>query len=175
MIVASHLVVHGIMKTGGSEAYEAWKQGTLFNRVFSAFFTAGGDVGVGIFFIISGYFLSTSSKVRRLNKLFKKILYFAALTIIVSLMGNTLIGDITVSEVFSTILPVSNNTWWFISVYVLLIIMSPAINELLNDINDRQLLYLVIVLWMLWQIIAKAIDATYYELVRGISFYMLIS
>ena len=56
MIVASHYAVHGI-------GFDNWTTGSLVNRWCIAFFFSGGEIGVALFFMISGYFLIIKEKI----------------------------------------------------------------------------------------------------------------
>lgn len=61
MVVMSHYAFWGIMDGNANEAYMIWRQGTMVNKIISSTMVLG-NVGVGIFFLISGYFLITREK-----------------------------------------------------------------------------------------------------------------
>ena len=57
MIIASHYEAHGIeMLAVEGEAWRRWAEGNLPNRAFTAFLNPGGEVGVALLFMITGYF-----------------------------------------------------------------------------------------------------------------------
>ena len=57
MIIASHYAAHGIeMLAVEGEAWRRWAEGSLPNRAFTAFLNPGGEVGVALLFMITGYF-----------------------------------------------------------------------------------------------------------------------
>lgn len=57
MIVGHHMAVHGIYHvTAGENAYSVYSMGTQLNKAFTSLFAPGGEIGVAIFFMITGYF-----------------------------------------------------------------------------------------------------------------------
>lgn len=57
MIVGHHMAVHGIYHvTAGENAYNVYSMGTQLNKAFTSLFAPGGEIGVAIFFMITGYF-----------------------------------------------------------------------------------------------------------------------
>jgi peptidoglycan/LPS O-acetylase OafA/YrhL len=58
MIIAHHFAGHGIQHDlEGSTAYVIWRNGSLLNKIVDCLFAPGGKIGVGIFFMLTGYFL----------------------------------------------------------------------------------------------------------------------
>lgn len=58
MIIGHHLVVHGIQKFSG----EAISYGNIINKIFINILNCGGEVGVALFFMITGFFLCKKEK-----------------------------------------------------------------------------------------------------------------
>lgn len=57
MIIGHHLAFHGIQHgLVDRNAYEAYNAGSLVNKIVVAFLNTGGQIGVALFFMITGYF-----------------------------------------------------------------------------------------------------------------------
>lgn len=58
-IVVHHYMVHGVQHVLSSDmiAKSSWLLGSNINRIFTIIFEPAGAIGVGIFFMLSGYFM----------------------------------------------------------------------------------------------------------------------
>ena len=118
-------------------------------------------VGVNCFVLISGYFL--------INGTFKckKIWQISLTTIFYSLslfLIYSAIYEFTISNMIPSILPISMSTYWFITVYIILYLLSPYINVLCNSLSQKQHLMLIVILVLVFSVwkcvlpIAETID-----------------
>lgn len=82
MIVASHYVYFGVMRIGESDA-SLWLSGSLAHKLFSCFLLLG-ELGVALFFMISGYFLIEKNKFSVFKIAFKTVFYSIFLGIILA-------------------------------------------------------------------------------------------
>ena len=175
MIVFSHLAGHGVMAVTTGHAYVRWAEGSLLNRLFTAFFIGGGDTAVGAFFIITGFFMIEAVNQRKLTPLISQVVFYGILStvvlVVLRFMGidNTNITDVAM-ELF---VPVSGNVWWFISSYVLLCASSSYINTTAKQWSKKKYLMYLAVLWILWMSIGKVLDAPYYAVGRAVWFYLV--
>ncbi len=110
-------------------------------------------IAVDVFMIISGYFLITSNK-RNLWKpieLIFQLLFFSALRYIVN---SYMTGNIEASGILRSIVP--NN--FFIMLYITVILLSPYINILINNLNDQNRRRFMLTLFIAFSIYSTAID-----------------
>lgn len=125
LIIMNHSIGHGI-KTIDYNLYTS-------NQIFLNLIWALANPAVNIFFLISGYF-----QIKR-NK--KSAIYFLETMIIIGTVSSIVsffLGNMTVfSIVKAIILPWSS--WWFMTVYMILWILSPFINGLIDNISDTEL------------------------------------
>lgn len=78
MIVAAHYADHGIKHVLVPDLGSAWLSGSLTNRVFTSFLIPGGKIGVGVFFVLTGYFMYAAQyKINRLAKLYLQVLFYS--------------------------------------------------------------------------------------------------
>lgn len=77
------------------------------------------------------------------------------------------------SRIKYTLLPISGNVWWFISVYLILMLMSPGLNQLLSSMTRKQEVYLIVAVWLMEGCLGKIDGTYYYSLFRGIWFFVI--
>ena len=111
-----------------------------------------GQIGVAIFFIITGYFCckSTFKFNRIVNVAAHTWLYSAIITLIYLSLYYFKLAPTTASEVINssngintiltTILPISHNAYWFITSYILLLICTPILNNAIKRFSRTQLI-----------------------------------
>lgn len=132
-----------------------------YNYCITSFLEALSIVGVNCFVLISGYFLINSTfKWRKVFQIYlTTIFYSIGLFFIYCVFYR-----FSVSNMLSSILPVALSTYWFITVYLVLYILSPYINILCNQLSQQQhrtLLIILILVFSVWKCvlpIAETID-----------------
>lgn len=174
MIIASHYVSFGVMKTGG-DAYTDWAKGSALARLFTSFFAAGGDTGVGVFFIITGYFLSKSEKPRKLNGIVCPVIFYALLGAVINVIYSLLSGmGLSFMELIRAIvLPLSGSTWWFATAYVVLVLLSPRINGFIGGMEKKKLAAFIIAMWLIWYCGGYALQISLWSIERGVFYYFV--
>lgn len=76
MIVASHLAVHGVQHVLEPAAkYAAYATGSFWNKAFVCFLLPGGEIGVALFFMITGYFLCSAKRISVRRTVFEAAFY----------------------------------------------------------------------------------------------------
>lgn len=136
-------MMHGIRSAYGSSY--------LLNDIAHVIVTAIGNMGVTLFVLISGYF---SIKLRP-----SKVLWLWSIVLFYSLFIFTfhcINGDILlldernikpfIKELYWALTPFSTGTWWFISCYLILLLLSPLLNKASNKISRIQFIYLLFIM-----------------------------
>ena len=186
MIVAHHLAVHGVQQVLSSDnAYRAWAAGTIVNRLFTLLFVPGGATGVALFFMLTGYFLAGKQRASVLKVCLQTVFYgFAVSAVFVILLVIQKLFSIgyTFSEFSFTekiglflhyvFMPISSG-WWFVSAYVLLVLVAPRINQFLSKLNKAGFTRLLIVTWFFWYSCQLVLGGVYVSLGRAFFFYIL--
>ena len=145
MIIAHHLVTHGGYL---SESVSSVNQGFMNSMI-------GGKLGVNLFVLISGYFLCKSKfKFSKLIKLMFEILFYSFFIYIVFVATGTV--EFSVKEFFCSIFPISTNAYWFMTCYVVMYVLSPFINKVLNSSSKKECLLLICFLLVFQTIIPLA-------------------
>ncbi|WP_278251018.1 acyltransferase family protein [Bifidobacterium imperatoris] len=106
----------------------------------------GGQLGVCIFFILSGYFLINKPfRIQRVVRTILQTFIYAILLFVVSLVLSRL-GVIAmpmslIREAYLSLLPTFNGTYWFITAYVALVLLSPVINAAFHNASRKTLAF----------------------------------
>lgn len=181
MIVGFHMALNGVLHFWGEEACQTWSMGTVMNRMFTCLFFPGGQIGVALFFMITGYFQIDRNKMD-LTKIILESLFYGSILSVIGI-GLIFIGDFGVSglSVKSVILfgirsvfnPATGENWWFVTVYFLLMLISPLLNYFLRLLTQKGTVIFLIVFWVLWYSVPRLTSNNYTDISRGVFFYMV--
>ena len=165
-IIFSHLINHGCGNMDSS---------IIGNNVFYYLFDMAGYIGVGLFFMISGYFLSDKSEVRTPIKAFFTIIFYGAILFVFCLLKCLISKDfqIGLNELALIVSPSFSSSWWFATYYLLLVIMSPGINQLLKKLNKWQFVVVLFVVLIVLYGFDGYLLKTNHLLFRSVFFYLL--
>lgn len=98
-----------------------------------------------IFVLISGYF-GINLRIKTLLILFLQVVFYSlTLTLLAVYIFN--LGHPV--DVIKSLLPLSGNFYWFMTVYIELFVLSPFINKLLVNLSNRQYISLLVILGFL--------------------------
>lgn len=184
MIIAHHSAIHGLTNVVvGSHYVNYLNSGSIINHIFALGISPGGEVGNNIFFMITGFFLykKVSVKVASLTKIELQMRICALLIFIVGIISNFTSGNIVLQNAdYSPIsigikyllIPVLSGEWWFISTYVVLVLMSPALNNLIINNEKLKPVYVIIVGFVLF-FLSSYVNVQYYGIVRATFAYIL--
>ena len=145
-ILAMFLIVLGHASMWSDIAVDSMPFG--WNRYFLRV-THVGDIGANIFILISGYCMSKA------KFSWKKVLSLVAEVVLYSL-GIAAIFAICTRASFDwngmlrSVMPITNKTYWFISVYLIIYIFSPYINKMVDVIEFKSFSLLLIILTCCW-------------------------
>jgi surface polysaccharide O-acyltransferase-like enzyme len=106
-------------------------------------------VAVNLFVIVSGYFLvNIRFKLSRLLRLMAQVLFYSLLIpLLLFLIGIPILADSEgIYGVLAYVLPVSTQHYWFITSYVLLILLSPLLNSAFLYYEKKELGVTIILL-----------------------------
>lgn len=175
-IVSSHLAVHGVINT----ADVVWKDGSAVNKLFSSGLMAGGGIGVALFAMLTGYFLIYNDKINLKKIVCESVYYglFATLLFIISYALGYRFDDISslISllkyVVGDAILPISKGNWWFVTAYVLIVLLHPLINKLFMKLNEKGCIVAILAIWFVYTL-GTFLDTTFYSVHELALFYCM--
>lgn len=140
-------------------------------------FWIGGKYGVNIFFLITGYFISTRKefKIKPLITLWVDVLAISWLIGIFSLLFK--MPGQNIKTLLATFFPISMNCYWFITVYFFLYLISPFLNVLIRNISKINYFYLLFIgflyLFVFATFFSNATAGSGNTLITGIYLYLL--
>ena len=140
VIVMHHYVIHSEWNFGENLGVK---------QIFLDITGSAGKFGVNCFLLISGYFLVNKAfKPKKLLQLWLQVFFYSiSIFLIFSFLGeNHSIFNIRNTIVAS--FPVVFQQYWFISSYVLLYCLTPFLNILVKNMNKKQHILLLIILFM---------------------------
>lgn len=114
------------------------------NMILVQFMSIGGKVGVNIFFMISAFFMISSSvKWIKVVKLIAQILFYNILSFFLLMLLGYEYGIKDYLNIFPLVFSIPMS---FIGSYLVIYLLSPIINKLLCSLSHREFIYLLIVL-----------------------------
>lgn len=176
MIVSSHYLGHGILKVSSSECYNVYIQGDFINRLISVLYSPGGKTGVALFFMITGYFIGNKKLVILQKKVALQCAFYAILlTTTASIIAAFHLSDnIGYGSVFNMVkilpIPISSGAWWFVSTYVLIVLLAPLLNRLVDNVNNKGAVVLLLYFGVLYGVCG--FDTVYYNILRAPLYYL---
>lgn len=156
LILACHFIIH--FDWDSHHFRLVLQQEPGWRSAFRFLIVQYGQVGVSIFFIISGYFLVEKSfKWSRLVKTWLQMFCYSVIfLIIVLLLGSfrhypmavepVMHGPDLYRSILASIFPFFYNSYWFIGAYLLMLLVAPYLNALFNTLPRRSMEMLIVLL-----------------------------
>ena len=153
LIIMHHFACHG--------GYNFDASVSALNKAVVDIFIVGGKIGVNVFLLISGYFMIDKKfKFSKLIKLLLEVFFYSfVIYILFVIFGKT---QFNISAFAKNVFPTITKQYWFITYYIILYILSPFINKLINSLHKGELLALVLVL-LTFQVIIPMISSNYFS------------
>lgn len=131
------------------------------NRLLLEFLRSASKIGVNVFVLISGYFLSESQMTK--EKIIKICIPVWFYSIFLDLIGYIVhIRELSFLNVLDTVLPILFNKHWFVTVILGLYILSPYINKLIEGLSKKEHLNLCVLLLFMNSIIPTFLTFEYF-------------
>ena len=153
MIVVYHYCCHGyLIREVGTAGYNTPILWLIYTFCYSA---------VNIYVLISGYFLCKSEfKWKKVLKIYIEVLFYSV--IIFTLLYITGLTEITSpKQILSCIFPIVSKSYWFVTIYVVMYIISPFLNKLINILTKKEYQNMLITLGIILLICNNLIPGTY--------------
>lgn len=148
-ILAMFLIIsfHYVYKSGYT--FETLSINNFIIKSFWLF----GELGVNLFILITGYFMINGRfSFKKLILLMMEVLFYYLFSVLISTRVNNWSIQ-TFKDGFLLFFPVILNKYWFITVYILVYILSPYLNIFIKSMNRKTFLRFIITTLILWCII----------------------
>lgn len=146
-IVLGHFVAHG---QGFTKSMDITNKLFVSEQLVAAF-TA---FKVNIFILITGFFLINRKEInykKRIGSIWISELFYSILTTIVLIALGLSVSKV---EIVKSFLPTITYRYWFVTLYIVLVFVSPMINKVFGEIdkkNYQKWLIILLVLTCIWQ------------------------
>ena len=116
---------------------------------------------VDVFIMISGYFMITSQfdikkTIRRGGKIYGAMIFYSIILSIIFFISDPSL--ININSVIKAFTPLMSRTWYFLSNYLIILLLSPFLNKMLASLSKKHYLYfmgIVFVAVSLWSTLAE--------------------
>lgn len=149
MIVLSHYIYYGIWVHAQYNKFHPEIPSDLFNYLSLQLCLIFARTGVDCFVLITGYFLIEKKQIRSsiLRLWFQVVFYALGIDLILISLHEESFSIMTFLENLS---PFSDDKYWFVSQYIGLVLVAPFLAQLAAHLNQRQMLFLLILLLILF-------------------------
>ncbi len=144
MVIAGHYYAHGIAYAMAPFSPENYSLRILALQLISF----GADLANDLFVIITGYYMINSAmKGKRIVKLFAEMLFYS--WIIVFIFHITGLKVLSGESIKEAVLPFWSGENWFVTCYLLLCLMVPFLNPFLKNLEQKQFVKLLTLLFVI--------------------------
>lgn len=176
MIIGHHYIYYGVQQNYNFNiAYNIFNQGDIWKKCYSVFLIPGGIVGVNIFFLLSGYFGINQNKVKLKRILGVTSFYSVTLFMIYFIFLH--LDVVKNTEKFyiiflRSIFPISNNCYWFITTYFILMLLKPSMNIYIKSSTNKKRMCIILFL-LLDYMCCRQINSFLVSFINGIVYYWI--
>ncbi len=138
-------LMHGIKSAYGSP--------NALNDIAHFAINAVGNMGVTVFVLLSGFY-SIHFRLPKLIKLWLTVLSYSLIIFGVDLwLSETpLTTKEFIKGLYTALTPITSGTWWFISSYFIVFLLSPLLNLAAEKMKKQQFQYLLVVLLLIYSL-----------------------
>lgn len=168
-IIAMFMVVMLHVNSFGGLLYEYKPDLYPFPFLISNFFEYLCIIAVNLYVLISGYFLSGKSSPFKLEKALKLIFITVFWSWIIGGLSCLFLEANVNDFLFNGIFPIMSSRYWFVTDYIILYMLSPFYNIVLQSLNKTQHLWLLSILLFFFSVVQFLWEPV--ELSKGYSLY----
>lgn len=145
LIVMHHYAVHG--------GFQLLGKNLSLNKIIIQILSGGGQLGVNLFILVSGYFLIDSKfKINKLLKLIFETLFYSVVILLFIISKSNL--NIGIKDIIISCFPITYSSYWFATCYIVLYLFIDYINPIIKTLNKKKYFQLILLLLLLlWCII----------------------
>ena len=160
-IIAMIAIVICHFATHGGFAFDEAK--LTLPRLWWSFIEMGGNFGVNVFVLISGYFLVAGSgrifNFKRVFKFWWQVFFYSI--IIYAIFSAVSSSEFDIISCIKAFFPITFGLWWFASTYFVLYLIHPFLNMLILNLDKKTYQILITAQLILWCIIPTLTHSSY--------------
>ena len=131
-----------------------------------------GQVGNALFLVPSAFFLLDSDRVKK-EKIAQFIIDTFCVSAIYLIIFIVIKGNLPLSYIVSSVLPITFNFYWFITCYIILYAIHPWLNQIIRKLEKAQLFSACLCMFVLYCVISYVLNGKYYYSHFFLLFYHL--
>ena len=143
-IIAHHFAVHGGFNFATLERTPI----TVINEYYIGLIASLGKAGVNLFVLISAFFMIDNTRFKT-KKMFSLAIMACIFSVIIALAFLPFQRNLDIRAV---LFPTGMETWWFLTAYLLLYLISPILNRGVRALKKEAHLFLAIAFIVLWSV-----------------------
>lgn len=145
LIVMHHYAVHG--------GFQLLEKNLSLNKIIIQILSGGGQLGVNLFILISGYFLIDSKfKINKFLKLVFETFFYSFVIMVVFTVSKSNL-NIGIKDIIISFLPITYSSYWFVTCYIVLYLFIDNINPTIKALDKKKYFQLILLLLLLLCII----------------------
>jgi len=146
LIVLHHCTVHGV--------FNYWSNNDSIlnhvNNLICFLLSSGGKLGVALFVMLTGYFSCQSKfKLKKWLDVYLQTLFFSILIVLIWFLINRFDA---VKAISPSIFPLTKNTYWFVTSWLLLLTFTPILNIILGNTSPQVIKNYLIYGALIWSV-----------------------
>ncbi|PTM26759.1 acyltransferase family protein [Limosilactobacillus reuteri] len=136
MIILSHYGIYGV-KYGGISSQNL------------AFIKPMGEIGVGLFIMISAYFstkkeMSVKNLINHFWKIYMRVVFYSWVILLCNIIFK--FSSLNIKFTLKSVFPIIFNNYWFVTSFIFLTLLIPLLNKLINSTTSQQLIIIIIII-----------------------------
>jgi len=136
MIIGYHLILHGAYGNSNGN-FHLINESSIAYLLLKSFLV----ISVNCFVFISGFYRINFKIKPFLSMIFQTIFYSVLITFVIDMLS---LQYVSPQDYFKAFLPIFFNTWWFITAYLALYLLSPLLNSAIDTFNRKQFLFVLV-------------------------------
>lgn len=124
-------------------------------------------VHVNSFILASGYFQCKSTmKVGKAISINNMVWFYKVTIMLILVVGGVIALPDTVTQI-QTYLPLDYGTYWFMGSYLVLYLISPILNKIINNSNKKELKQILVLLFLIISVLSTVSKDVFFNTVTG--------
>ncbi len=153
LIMFHHYAIHGFLPVSFR---------FTMNKLILDFLSLGGQLGVSCFVLISGYFMLDSKfTLQKLFKIVGEVLFYSIGIGCLFFFFLEPVEPLGLFNLLQTFFPIGYVSYWFITNYLLLMILSPFLNRIIKEMDQKTHRNFILVSIFLWSFLAVFFGASF--------------
>lgn len=152
---------------------ETYKMNVCVNKFITDWLHLGGQIGVGCFLLISGYFMVEQKfKLKRILRLLGEVWFYTISIWGAYVLGKIAMGTFRVSfdffaQTVKAFFPVLFSHYWFVTAYIILMFLTPFFNKFIAILDKHMYQMLLVTLIVIFFVLNGGLPKIFQDMSEG--------